>query len=368
MRPLRIGIFAPYDLASAGGVQTHIRAQARALRTRGHEVTVHGPASAPLEPGEIALGATRSIRLGGTDSRLGLNPFSARHVARALDEGRFDVIHVHEPLTPLVPWLVLRRARVPVVGTFHVHREAGHQLYAAGRPVLQTLMRRVSHRIAVSDAARRTVAAHFPGAYEIVPNGIDLETFERPAPRRITLESGFRHVLFVGRIEPRKGLEHLVRAMPQVQRCVPRTRLTVIGDGPDRGRLQALATELRADVEFAGRVEDEDLVAWLQACDIVCAPSTGGESFGIVLLEAMACAKPVVASHIEGFVELLDQVDCGRLVPPGDHAGLAAALVELLNDDAKRRALGARCPSLAADFDWRRIAAKLESIYGHLAR
>src|SRR5262249_25509080 len=145
---------APYDLARAGGVQTHIRAQARALRARGHDVVVHGPASAPLQGGEVALGGTSSIRLGGTDSGLGLNPFSARHVARALHAGRLHLVHVHEPLTPLVPWLVLRRARAPVIGTFHVHREEGHQLYAAGRPVLRTLMRRVGYRIAVSDAAR----------------------------------------------------------------------------------------------------------------------------------------------------------------------------------------------------------------------
>lgn len=364
--PLRIGLFAPYDLARAGGVGTQIRAQARALRSRGHVVTVLGPASAPLREGEIALGGSQPVTFGGTQSGLGLNPLTARQVARVFDTTTFDIVHLHEPLIPLVPWLVLRRARAPIVGTFHVHREQGHRFYAAGRPLLSALMRRVTYRIAVSDAARRTVAAHFPGSYEVVPNGIDVEQFRAPRSRPAALAPDRRHVLFVGRVEPRKGLEHLVRAVPRVQAHASNARLIVIGEGPDRAPLESLARTLGADVTFAGHVSDEDLPAFFQASDVVCSPALGGESFGLVLLEAMACETAVVASRIEGYAALAGDTECVRLVPPKDAEALAEALIDVLSHDHSRRALGARGAARARAFDWRAIGERLESIYYNL--
>jgi phosphatidylinositol alpha-mannosyltransferase len=340
--PLRIALVAPYDLSRDGGIGTHIRAQAHALRTRGHTVAVLGPASAPLADGEIALGGSRRVTLGGTESGLGLSPLTARRVAELFDTTSFDIVHVHEPLTPLVPWLVLRQARAPIVGTFHVHREQGHRLYAAGRPVLKRLMQRVAYRIAVSDVARRTVAAHFPGPYEIVPNGIDIDRFQAPRPRPPAFANDRRHVLYVGRLEPRKGVIHLIRAMRRVQDQAPSIRLTIAGDGPDRASLEALARESGSDVVFAGRIEDAELPAYLQASDLVCSPALRGESFGLVLLEAMACGKAVVASHIDGYTGLVGDTGCARLVPPGDAAALAAD---------------------AAQFDWPAIAARLDAIY-----
>lgn len=363
---LRIGLFAPYDLARAGGVGTQIRAQARALRSRGHVVTVLGPASAPLTGGEIALGGSKRVTFGGTESGLGLNPLTARHVARVFDTTTFDIVHVHEPLTPLVPWFVLRLARAPIVGTFHVHRERGHRLYAAGRPVLRALMRRVTYRIAVSDAARRTVASHFPGPYEVVPNGIDVEQFRAPRPRPAAFARDRCHVLFVGRLEPRKGLDHLIRAMRRVQDHASATRLMIAGEGPDRAPLESLARTLGADVTFAGRVDDAELPAYVQASDVVCSPATGGESFGLVLLEAMACGTAVVASRIDGYVALAGETDCARLVPPRNAEALADALIDLLTNEEGRRALGARGAVRARMFDWRAIAQRLESIYYNL--
>jgi phosphatidyl-myo-inositol alpha-mannosyltransferase len=363
MTPLRIGLFAPYDLARAGGVRTHIRAQARALRLRGHTVVVHGPASGPMDGDEVALGGAHTIRVAGTDSGLGLNPFSAGRVARALDAGYFDIVHVHEPLTPIVPWLVLLLARAPVVATFHVYRERGHRLYAAARPMLNALMRRISCRIAVSDAARRTIAAYFPGSYEIVPNGIDVAHFQEPRARPAAFGAGFHHILFVGRIEPRKGLGHLILAMPRVHQRVPAARLIVVGDGPDRGRLEALARAVGADAQFVGRIDDDELPAFFQASEVVCAPALGGESFGLVLLEAMASARPVVASAIDGFTELVGAVDCARLVPPGNDNALADALAALMGDETARQELGGRGAARAEEYDWTRVAAKLEAIY-----
>jgi phosphatidyl-myo-inositol alpha-mannosyltransferase len=364
--PLRIALVAPYDLARDGGIGTHIRAQARALRVRGHAVTVLGPASAPLAGGEIALGGSQRVTLGGTESGLGLNPLTARRIATLFDATRFDIVHVHEPLTPLVPWLVLRRAKAPIVGTFHVHREQGHRLYAAGRPVLERLMRRVAFRIAVSDAARRTVASHFPGAYEIVPNGIDLDRFRAPCPRPTVFAGNRQHILYVGRLEPRKGVAHLIRAMRHVQDRAPSARLMIAGEGPDRASLETLARDIGVDATFTGRIPDAELPAYYQASDVVSAPAVGGESFGLVLLEAMACGKPVVASRIDGYDGLVGDSDSARLVAPADADALAGALATLLNDEAQRRALGIRGAAHAVRFDWGAIVVRLESIYSGL--
>ena len=361
--PLNVGLFAPYDLSSPGGVNTQIRAQARALRARGHIVTIHGPASAPLADGEVALGGSSRVTLGGTESGLGLNPFNARRVAEVFRDSTFDVVHVHEPLTPIVPWFVLRQARAPIVGTFHVHRERGHRLYEAGRPFLRTLMRRVAYRIAVSESARRTVAEHFPGPYHIVPNGIDVDGFAAPRPRPPAFAPGVRHVLYVGRLEPRKGLEFLIRAMPRVAERAPATRLLIVGDGPDRGKLESLARAVRCDVRFDGRVGDDDLPAYFQACDVVCSPATGGESFGIVLLEAMAAGRAVVASDIHGYKKVVQRNVTGLLVEPKDPDALCGALAQLIDDPALRDRLGATGARRAVDFDWEHVARQLVGVY-----
>src|SRR5206468_8406389 len=178
---------------------------------------------------------------------------------------------------------------------------------------LRALMRRVTHRIAVSESARRTVARHFPGLYDIVPNGIEIDRFSAARQRPRQMAPDRRHILYVGRLEPRKGIEHLIRAMRGISNGA---RLLIVGEGPDRSRLEALASATAADVSFAGRVADEELPAYFQASDIVCSPAIGGESFGLVLLEAMACGAPVVASRIDGYAGLAGDNDCALLVPP----------------------------------------------------
>ncbi|HMF96668.1 MAG TPA: glycosyltransferase family 4 protein [Vicinamibacterales bacterium] len=359
---MRIAVFAPYDLARPGGVTTHIRAQARALRARGHDVSVFGPASAPLRDGERALSSAVAITFGGTESGLGLSPCAARAVHALFRREHFDVVHVHEPLTPLFPWFALRASPAPIVGTFHVHREAGHRLYPAARPLLAPLMARVSRRIAVSESARRTVAAHFPGTYDIVPNGVDVEGFRRPQPRPGAMGVG-RHVVFVGRLEPRKGVEHLIDAMARLRSRHPDTRLVVVGDGPARSTLDAAARKAGLDAPFVGRVADAELPGYFQSADIVCSPATGGESFGIVLLEALACETPVVATQIDGYRALIGDSACGRLVPPRDAPALAAALDDMLSNEEERQRCGARGLAVARAYDWSVIARRLETIY-----
>jgi phosphatidyl-myo-inositol alpha-mannosyltransferase len=360
---LRIAVFAPYDLARPGGVATHIRAQARALRARGHAVAVFGPASAPLRDGEQAVASAVSVTFGGTESGLGLNPLAGRAVHGLFRREPFDIVHVHEPLTPIVPWFAVRAARSPVVATFHVHREGGHRLYPLARPLLAPLMARIARRIAVSESARETVAAHFPGAYDVVPNGVDVDALRQPRRPPDVMREGRSHVVYVGRLEPRKGVEHLVDAMARLRVRRPDAQLIVVGDGPARPMLESAARDRHLDAVFVGRVEDDALPAYFQSADIVCSPALGGESFGIVLLEALACGKPIVATRIDGYAALVGNSGCGRLVAPGDSAALATALDQLLSDDVERRRCGARGLEVARGYDWSVIARRLESIY-----
>ena len=365
-RPLRIGICAPYDLGREGGVNSHIRAQARALRALGHHTVVFGASSAPLEDGEIALGGSHSIVIGGTATGLGLDPRARGQVIALFRDERFDVVHVHEPLMPLAPWFAVRHSPAPLVATFHVHREQGHLWYPKFRWLLNPMMRRIDVRLAVSDAAQRTVAQTFPGEYGIVPNGIDADRFRRPAPRPAELRDVSRCVLFVGRLEPRKGVSHLIQAMAIVRQTAPGVALVIVGDGPDRPALEALAGAAQVTAIFTGRVSDDALPAFFQAADVVCSPALGGESFGIVLLEAMAASRPIVASRIDGYKELLANTECARLAKPGDPSALAGAIAGLMGDAAARIALGANGAAAAHQYDWALIGRRLESIYTKL--
>ena len=343
-----------------------MRAQARALRALGHDVHVYGPASASLSAGEAALSGAVTVTFGGTESAIGVDPRVLWRVSRLLATEDFDIVHVHEPLVPLVPWCVLRRARAPIVATFHVHRESGHRWYRVARRWLSPLMARIRCRIAVSESARRTVAQYFPGTYQIVPNGIDLTGFRLPRPRPPQFSSDRLHVLYIGRLERRKGVDHLIRAMARVQRIVPSARVVIVGDGPERRGLRDVARSLAVEAVFTGRVHDAELPAYVQAADVVCSPALGGESFGVVLLEAMACEKPIVASRIAGYETLLGPAECGTLVPPGDADALADALLTLLGDRSLRQAVGSHGLRAACQYDWSSIAPALERIYRQL--
>jgi len=362
-RALRIGICAPYDLSRAGGVNTVIRAQARALGRLGHDVCVFGATSAPLSDGEVSLGGCLSIVVGDTETGFGVDPRSWWTARRLLRSRRFDVVHMHEPLMPLPSWFVLRQADAPVVATFHTYREQGHRWYPKYKWIFDPLMARVHVRLAGSEAAKRTVAAHFPGEYEVVPNSIDVARFAAPVPRPAAMPADRPYVLYVGRLEPRKGVDRLVRAMAEVQPRVPHVQLVIVGDGPDRAAVGALARGLNVSIAFAGRVSDADLPGHYQAADVVCSPALGDESFGLVLLEAMAAGRPIVATNIAGYAELLGPAGCARLVDAGDSASLARELVGVLTDSALARTLGEQGARAARQYDWRVIARRLDAIY-----
>jgi phosphatidylinositol alpha-mannosyltransferase len=361
--PLRIGICAPYDLGRPGGVNSHIRAQAAALRRLGHDVCVFGASSTPLPDDELSLGPCVSLVVGKTETGFGADPRSWRRVRELFRSQRFDVVHMHEPLMPLVPWFVLWQSTAPVVATFHTYREQGHRWYPRYRRVFEPMMRRVRVRLAVSEAARRTVIAHFPGDYEVLPNGIDVDRFAGGGARPRVMAAGERHVLYVGRLEPRKGVEHLIDAMAALQRDGNRARLIVVGDGPDRVRLEAAARQADVAATFAGRVPDESLPGYYRAADVVCSPALGDESFGLVLLEAMAAGRPIVATRIAGYAELLESRMLARLVDPGDASALARGINELLCNPLEANALGRRAACAAREYDWGTIAGRLQDIY-----
>src|SRR5260221_1209152 len=264
---------------------------------------------------------------------------------------------------PLVPWFVVRQATAPIVATFHTHRERGHRWYGPYRPLLAPLMRRVRPRLAVSESARRTVERHFPGRYEIVPNGIDVNRFCQPGARPAAMPDHLRSVLFVGRLEPRKGVDRLIQAMRSVRRDAGDARLVIVGDGPERGRLTTVAREAGIDAQFMGRVSEAELPSYYQSADVMCSPALGDESFGIVLLEAMAAARPIVATRIEGYAELLAGTGSARLVEADDPAALAREITLLLHAPELGRALGTRGRAFARAYDWSQIARQLESIY-----
>jgi len=289
-----------------------------------------------------------------------LNPQVYRTVKRLFERETFDIVHVHEPLMPLLPWAAVRLARAPVVGTFHVYREHGHRWYRFARPVLQPIVNRLHARIAVSEAARRTVARFFPGDYEIVPNGVDIERFRRQQPRPV-LPKRSSIVLCVGRLEPRKGVATLIEAMACVRRELPDVVLVLVGDGPDREALRALADGLQVRVEFANSVDNDQLPAYYQAADVVCAPALGGESFGIILIEALAAGKPVVASRIDGYVAAAGETPCVRWAAPGDSTALATALVSALQT-GRTMSPDAAVPIVSA-YDWTIVAERLLRIY-----
>ena len=360
---MRIGICAPYDLSASGGVNTYIRGQAAALRRLGHDVCVFGASSAPLAGGEVSLGSSLSIVIGNTETGFGVDPRSYWTAKRLLRERRFDVVHMHEPLMPLPSWFVLLHADVPVVATFHTYRTQGHRWYPMFRGFFERMMTRVSVRLAVSDAARRTVSAHFPGDYEIVPNAIDVDRFAAPAPRPAVMPADRPSVLYVGRMEPRKGVDSLVRAMRIVQARVPGAQLVIVGGGPDRDVTQSLARELDVRAIFAGRVADEELPGYYQAADVVCSPALGDESFGITLLEAMAAGRPIVASDIAGYAELLGPAGSARLTRVGDADSIAEEICAVLTDSSLARTMGARGAAAAGQYDWGMIAKRLEAIY-----
>jgi phosphatidylinositol alpha-mannosyltransferase len=287
-------------------------------------------------------------------------------VKTLLRREQFDVIHLHEPLIPVLPYLVLLNSRSVNIATFHAFR-ASSPWYTAFKPYMTFMMSRLDARIAVSAPARDFVSQYFQGPFDIVPNGIDVDRFHNMEPFPWARD-GVPRILFVGRYnEPRKGFKYLLRAMPLVHQQFPEARLVVVGGGkPDQFEGQMERYGVR-NVDFIGLASPSDLPRYYASCDLFCAPSTSGESFGIVLLEAMAAGKPVVAGDIPGYRSVMTHGQEGLLVPPKDPYAMALALVRLLSDAPLRWRLAAAGRETANAYAWPEIASRVLSVYEHAA-
>ena len=363
---LRIGLVCPYSLDVPGGVQNHVLGLARSLTARGHEVAVLAPGgraadpTAPLPAYVTTTGRALAVPHNGSVARVSFGPVTATRVRRWLAAGRFDLVHVHEPATPSLSVLALWAATPPVVATFHTAQDRGWALGTSAATVLRPGLRKIAAHVAVSEAAGRTLTRYLPVQPVVVPNGIDRRSFVPAGPRSGGGPLPAPALLFVGRLdEPRKGLRVLLEALPAVTERHPEVRLTVVGPGTP----PAVPAEVADRVTFAGAVDDSAKTALLAAADVLVAPNTGGESFGIVLAEAMAAGATVVASDLAPFGDLLEHGRCGVLFRTGDPAALAAAVDRVLSDPALRREVAQRALTASAAYDWSRVASRVEQVY-----
>ena len=356
---MRVGMISPYSLTVPGGVQNQILGLARALRARGVAVRVLGPCDGPPpEPFVTPLGNSVPTGANGSIVPLAPDPAAQLRTIRALRDEEFDVLHLHEPMAPGPTMTALLLKPAPVVATFH---SAGTSLaYDVFRPLVKRGSWRIGRWFAVSPEARDLARRALGGEYEIVFNGVEVRRFRTGLPAKTEGPT----ILFLGRHEPRKGLDVLLDAMT---RLGPEVRLWVGGDGPDRARLMtAHAGDPR--IEWLGELDDAEKVARLRGADVFCAPSLGGESFGIVLLEAMAAGTAVVASELDGYARVARSGIEAELVPPGDAERLAQALRTLLADAARRERLVDAGRDRVELFSMRRLAGIYEQAYTDLAR
>ncbi|MGG7574988.1 glycosyltransferase family 4 protein [Streptomyces sirii] len=359
---MKIGIVCPYAWDVPGGVQFHIRDLADHLIRLGHEVSVLAPADddTPLPPYVVSAGRAVPVPYNGSVARLNFGFLSAARVRRWLQNGAFDVIHIHEPASPSLGLLSCWAAQGPIVATFHTSNPRSRAMIAA-YPILQPALEKISARIAVSEYARRTLVEHLGGDAVVIPNGVDVDFFARAEPRP---EWQGGTIGFIGRIdEPRKGLPVLIRALPAILAEVPDARLLVAGRGDEEEAVATLPPELRSRVEFLGMVTDEDKARLLRSVDVYVAPNTGGESFGIILVEAMSAGAPVLASDLDAFAQVLDQGEAGELFANEDADALAAAAVRLLGDPARLAELRERGSRHVRRFDWSTVGADILAVY-----
>jgi phosphatidylinositol alpha-mannosyltransferase len=372
---VKIGIVVPYSWSFWGGVQEHADHQAKALIRLGHDARIvmghdppgrltwllHPKQGRHSRPPDYVIPVGRSVIVPANASlpNIILSPPAMLRMRRIWERERFDVVHVHEPLAPVLSAFALASAPCPIVATVH---SAGERLgwYPTGTRLWGILAGRIDHRIAVSESASRAAEPYVGGPFEVIPNGIDLPPKVDPGGRN-------GNVVFIGRNEPRKGVPVLLTAWPEVHARTG-ARLRFIGADPLSIRWLARRQGFSLEgIDLLGGVHDDDLTEELQAASLLVAPSLGGESFGMVLTRAFSCGTPIVASNIEGYAQVADHDETGILVPPGDPRALERALVTLLEDEERRRAYGIAARKAAEPYSWDRIGAQLLAIYERLA-
>ena len=367
---MKIGLVTPYVYPVPGGVNEHVRFLYENLRLRGHDVRIitssHG-LQRSSEGDVIRIGKGFSMPTNGSVGTITVSPRYVSQVKRVLERERFDLLHFHEPFVPFLSLVVLGQSTSVNIATFHAY--AGFSpAYELGSKMLPHYAAKLHGRIAVSAAARHFVDRFFPGDYKVIPNGVNVGRYQRAVPISRWLD-GTPNLLFVGRLEDRKGLPHLLKAFRLIRKSGLEARLLVVGSGPqERESRRYVMTRGLQNVEFLGRVSDSEKAQLFKTADVFVSPATGRESFGIVLLEAMAAGAPIVCSDIHGYKGVVQRGRQAILVPPNDAKALAAGITELLVDPALRARLGASGQERAQQFSWERVTAKVDDYYGFVIR
>ncbi len=368
---MKIGLVTPYIYPLPGGVNDHVGQLYEKLRGRGHDVRIlsarHG-LQRVAEGDVIRIGTGVSVPANGSMGTLTVAFRPQRDIRAVLEAERFDLLHFHEPFVPFLSLMTLRESHSVNVATFHAY--AGYAPgYQLGARMLQRVVSEKLHgRIAVSAAARHFADRYLPGDFKVIPNGVDLRRFADAVPVA-RWQDGTANLLFVGRLEPRKGLLPLLKAYRILRKGGCDCRLLLVGSGPqEREARRYVMTRRLMGVEFLGRVSDAEKVQLFRTADVFVSPATGRESFGIVLLEAMAAGTPIVCSDIHGYKGVVKRGEQALLVPPGDSKALADAIGRLLADPGARARMGQSGQERVVEFGWDRVAARVEAYYGFVIR
>ena len=364
--PFKIALVSAFDYSFHGGVADHIRGLAAQFNNWGHSVRVIAPCSAPeriTDDNFIPMGKPVPLPSGGSIARISLSVWLRPRIKSLLRDENFDIIHLHEPFAGVVPVNVLSLSKAVNIATFHTYM--GTRLYKLGGSKLaRRYFRKIHGHIAVSEPARQFINQYFPANYKVIPNGINLDNFNNGGEGFPYLRDGMTNILFVGRLEKRKGLKYLLAAYNILKPKWPNIRLLVVGPGDlDRESNKLIKDGQMKDVIFTGPVSDTDKIRYYKSADIFCSPATGRESFGIVLLEAMASGTPIVASAIEGYSSVINQGSDGLLVEPRNKYDLANHIEVLLKNPDLRASLASNGLNKAKEFRWERVAGEIIEYY-----
>jgi len=368
---MKIGLFSSYDYSHPGGVINHINCLAHQLQICGHSVKIIAPAFGKVIPyfeqDVTSMGRPVPVPYGGTTARIAISPWLPYQVRRFLDKEKFDIVHLHEPFIPMLGLSALAQSTGVNVGTFHAsHEKSG--LYRLSQPIMRRLGKKLHGKIAVSEPALAYISKYLPAEYKVIPNGIDTSHYRPDGSMRQEYADGKLNILFVGRLEERKGIEDLIHACSYVKTDFPNFRLIIVGPGIRlRHKYELLAKKLIPDqIVFTGFVPFNLLAEYYRTADIFCAPATGGESFGIILLEAMASGTPVVATDIAGYSSVITHKVDGILARASDRQSIAEAILALIHDKALRLRLTEKGLVTANKYGWDNIGRQVVDYYKSL--